>query len=80
MGVENKIIKNSLSLNIYGNNEIKAIGYVILHCMIKEKVCKIKFIVVDCDSMSILGLNTCSQLELVKHIDLLNNKKTTVLK
>lgn len=49
----------------YTNDNCKSLGTAVLDCKIKDKMYKIKFIILDVNSMSILGLKTCIKLHLI---------------
>ncbi|XP_046142800.1 uncharacterized protein K02A2.6-like [Osmia bicornis bicornis] len=54
----------------YINDKCKSLGTAILHCSVDNKRFKVKFIIVDVESMPILGLNTCVKLKLIKKDDI----------
>lgn len=57
------------SLITYGNNKLNVLGYVTLKCEINTESCNIRFVLVDVDSMPILGLKTCSRINLLCKVD-----------
>nr|XP_034195334.1 uncharacterized protein K02A2.6-like [Osmia lignaria] len=54
----------------YTNDKCKSLGTAILHYSADNKMFKVKFIIVDVESMPILGLNTCVKLKLIKKEDI----------
>lgn len=64
-----KIEKTDLSLITYGNNRINALGYVTLTCVVKNRSCRIRFVLVDVGNMPILGLNACVKLDLIQKVE-----------
>lgn len=54
------IVKNKSVFLTFGHrNGLESIGFVILKCLICEKISNIKFIVLNVNDSPILGFNTC---------------------
>lgn len=64
---------NSHKLEAYGGNKLITIGDMECVCMVQNEIAVLKFMVVNTDSVPILGLNGCLKLNLLKRIDSLQN-------
>nr|XP_022914614.1 uncharacterized protein K02A2.6-like [Onthophagus taurus] len=74
----NKLYKN-LKLNkcntnviAFGGNQIDTVGAIILKVLIKDKIVKIKFIVVNVQDRPILGLKVCEYLGLLNKVNVID--------
>lgn len=67
------LMKTGLKLKSYTNNNIPVIGTCYLNCQYKNIICTIEFFVVESNSLCILGLETCKNLNLIKRVDIVDN-------
>lgn len=51
--IEMKLVKQNFNIVAYGENKIKVVGYIIVDCIVKSKVYKIKFVAVNVSSKPI---------------------------
>lgn len=60
-----KLINTEINLQAYGG----FMGAVILKCKIKNTIVNIKYLVVEGHNKCMVGINTCTKLNLIKKID-----------
>lgn len=68
----NKICQTTTQLKSYTGSILKTLGKVSLKCKIKSNSYDIEFFVIDSDSQPILGLESSTQLNLIKRIETVN--------
>ena len=64
-----KLLPNDASLSAYSETELKVCGRCVLTLIHKEKVHKVLFYVVETNRAPLLGLKTCSRLNLIRRVD-----------
>ena len=74
-----KLKETKIKLTAYNSTKIHVLGKCILRVLHKRKMVPIMFIVAETDSMAILGLDTCEQLNLVKRIMLVNKENPDIM-
>lgn len=72
LGLGKNIRKTNVTLVSYGSTDfkVKPVGEISLSCSIKEKSAILPFIIIRCkNQISLLGLQACVELNLIKRID-----------
>lgn len=64
-----KLLKCHKILVVYNGQKIYPKGKIELECVVKNKIYKIKFIVIDVNAPPVLGLSDCVRLNLIKKVD-----------
>ena len=74
-----KLHKTKVKLSSYGGESISVVGKVIARIQKgQNKSYPVQFIVVSAKANPIIGLKTCEQLNLIKHVSMINNVDSTI--
>lgn len=68
-----KVDNSPVTVITYGNNTLKTRGPVILQSIVNGLMYNIKYLLIGNANVPILGLNTCTKLNLIRKVDVVNS-------